>query len=154
CPLIDAAVVDRVTAELLDHPTECDYVSNVERRSFPRGLDVEAFFFDTLLRADRLGASAAEREHVTVGIRLTHRDRFRTRDVTADRDDSDLRWTVDTAEDLELVRALFAGLGLASRIAPYDEIITWCRAHPELGRLDEPHHTWDPARERVGGING
>src|SRR5687767_7584473 len=44
CPLLDPAITDRVINELLEHRGECDYASNVLRRTYPRGLDVEAFF--------------------------------------------------------------------------------------------------------------
>ena len=43
--------------------------ANVLRRTYPRGLDVEAMFIDTLRRMDRLGRSAAAREHVTIVAR-------------------------------------------------------------------------------------
>ena len=61
CPLIDPEVCDRVIAELVEHRSECDYASNVIRRTFPRGLDVEAMFFDVLLRMDRLRARRRRR---------------------------------------------------------------------------------------------
>lgn len=43
CPLIDPHVTDRVIGELIGHASECDYASNILQRTFPKGLDVEAF---------------------------------------------------------------------------------------------------------------
>ena len=50
CPLIDPEVVDLVVNRLLDE--RADYAANVvEPRTWPRGLDVEAFTFQALGRA-------------------------------------------------------------------------------------------------------
>lgn len=144
CPLIDPEVTDRVIAELADHHSECDYASNVEERSFPRGLDVEALFFDTLLRADRLGRSAAAREHVTVVIRAERPELFARRSVTDSRNGADLRWTVDTPEDLRLVRTLYEDLDLGTHTLSYGEILQHVRAHPELARMNAGIETWQP----------
>jgi spore coat polysaccharide biosynthesis protein SpsF len=145
CPLIDPQVTDRVIAELTDHAMECDYASNVLRRTYPRGLDVEAFFWDTLLRMDRLAQSAAAREHVTIVPRSEHPELFLCRSVEDDEDNADLRWTVDTAADLEFVRQLYAALNLNTRTASYPEILGYVRNHVGLARRDAIE-TWDPSR--------
>ncbi|WP_129671606.1 cytidylyltransferase domain-containing protein [Candidatus Chloroploca sp. Khr17] len=144
CPLIDPEVTDQIINELVNHRAECDYVSNVEERTFPHGLDVEAFFFDTLLRAERLGRSAAAREHVTVVMRAEYPDLFLRRSVHAPHNAADLRWTVDTAEDLQLVRSLYDDLDLGTRMLGYEVIVAYARAHPELARINASSHTWQP----------
>jgi spore coat polysaccharide biosynthesis protein SpsF len=111
CPFVDPEVVDHVVAELVGHTAECDYASNVLRRTFPRGLDVEALFVDTLERADRLGTSPEAREHVTWHVYRERPDLYLLRSVELeDEDFSALDWSVDTEEDLELVRELYAGV--------------------------------------------
>lgn len=145
CPLIDPQVTDRVIAELIDHATECDYASNILRRTYPRGLDVEAFFWDTLLRIDRLAQSVAAREHVTIVPRSEHPELFLCRSVEDNQNNADLRWTVDTVADLEFVRQLYAALNLRTRTASYPEILDYVRNHIELARRDEIE-TWDPSR--------
>ncbi len=144
CPLIDPEVLDRVVNELTNHRSVCDYASNVEERTFPRGLDVEAFFFDTLLRADRMSCSALTREHVTVAIRAEHPELFARRSVTDSRIGSDLRWTVDTPADLQLIRTLYKDLGLEARLLNYGEILAYVRAHPELTQINAGIETWQP----------
>ena len=145
CPLIDPQVTDRVIAELTDHAMECDYASNVLRRTYPRGLDVEAFFWDTLLRIDRMARSDAAREHVTILPRSEHPELFLCRSVEDNQNNADLRWTVDTAADLEFVRQLYAALNLSTRMAFYPEILGHVRNHVELVRRDEVE-IWDPSR--------
>jgi spore coat polysaccharide biosynthesis protein SpsF len=126
CPLLDPAVIDRVVGALGD---DVDYASNTHERSYPRGLDVEALHRDTLERIARLATSAAAREHVTSFV-LEQPALFRVRQVRADRDDSDLRWTVDTDEDLAVVRELVELTG----DAPYEERVATVRVRPQLAR--------------------
>jgi spore coat polysaccharide biosynthesis protein SpsF len=136
CPLIDSAVTDRVVEELQLRASECDYVSNVLERTFPRGLDTEALFFDVLARMDRLASSSAAREHVTYFLCQEHPLLFRRFSVTDREDNSDLRWTVDTPQDLELVRRIYGALGLGDNPLPYRQVISYMRAHPELSMLN------------------
>ena len=144
CPLIDPEVCDRVIIELVEHRSECDYASNVIRRSFPRGLDTEAMFIDVLLRMDRLARSTPAREHVTVVPRSERPRLFMCRDVVDETNNSDLRWTVDTPDDLRMVRLLFEELNLGKRRVPYHEILAYVRARPELSAINADGFTWSP----------
>lgn len=128
CPLLDAAVVDEVCGLLAIGG--CDYASNTHTRSFPRGLDVEAFHRDVLERMDRMATSQPAREHVTAHV-LEYPARFVTRQLVALQDDSDLRWTVDTAEDLAHVRALVEKCGAGVHV-PYRTLVERVRARPDL----------------------
>src|SRR5439155_7386715 len=119
CPLIDPEVTDRVIRELVDHSGDCDYASNVLQRTYPRGLDVEAFFTDVLLRMDRLGRSGAAREHVTLVARSELPHLFLSRTVVDSENNADLRWTVDYPADLVLIHALYGALPLDRRVVPY-----------------------------------
>jgi len=146
CPLLDPAVIDATIAALDEAGGSCDYAANVLERSYPRGLDTEVFTRDALDRMDRIGTSAAAREHVTIPARLEAPEAFRVRSVRAEVDASDLRWTVDTADDLAFVRRVYQALELGERIRSYQEIVTWCRADESQMRRDGVGHTWDPSR--------
>jgi len=150
CPLIDPTTTDRVVDELADSEGMADYASNVIRRTFPRGLDVEAMYLDTLLRLDRMGRTSAEREHVTTKIRGRDSRLFWVRSVEADNDDSDLRWTVDEERDLAVVRMLFADLDLANRIAPFEEVVALVRRRPDLAEVNAGIKTWEPTLTERG----
>jgi spore coat polysaccharide biosynthesis protein SpsF len=136
CPLLDGGVVDRVVGAL---GRDVDYASNTHERTYPRGLDVEALHRDTLERIARLGTSPAAREHVTAFV-MEQPQLFRVRQVRGERDDSDLRWTVDTPEDLAMVRGLYAALVMP---APYDAVVAAVRARPELAAANA-HVTQKP----------
>jgi spore coat polysaccharide biosynthesis protein SpsF len=134
CPLIDPVETDAVIAALEERRHEADYASNFLERHLPRGLDTEALWRDVLERVDRLGTSTPAREHVTFHIHAERPDRFALHAVRRPYEADDLRWTVDTPEDLEVVRRIYAALGEAPR--PLGEVIAWAREHPEVTALN------------------
>ena len=146
CPLIAPSIVDRIINELVDHASSCDYASNTHPRTYPRGLDVEVFFLDALMRFDRYAQSKASREHVTLVAYAERPELFVTRNIFDDQDNSDLRWTVDTETDLQVIRALYQGLDLGNRIPPYSEVLAYARSHLEISDLNKDIETWEPSR--------
>jgi spore coat polysaccharide biosynthesis protein SpsF len=132
CPLLDASVVDAVLEKL--GATGADYASNTQPpRTFPHGVDVEAFSAEALRAADAEDARPEWREHVTPYLYRTE-GRFTLTRVDSDDDFSDQRWTVDTPEDLALVRRIHAELGPdAARLGPVRQ---WLRAHPEVAGMN------------------
>lgn len=105
CPLTDPGVVDRTVRAL--RTSRYDFASNAVRRTFPVGLDVEAMWSDVLFRLDRMGTTPQEREHVCWGAYMVHSHLFLTRIVKDDVDNSDLRWTLDTQQDLIYLRSIY-----------------------------------------------
>jgi spore coat polysaccharide biosynthesis protein SpsF len=148
CPLIDPAVTDRVINELVDRSACCDYASNVLERTYPRGLDVEAFFADVLTRMQRLASSAASREHVTLLPRSEMPYLFLCHSVTDAENNADLRWTVDTEADLRMIALLYERLDLGRRCLSYREVLRYVRAHPEVNALNVGVETWSPEVHR------
>ena len=69
---------------------------------------------------------------------------FLCRDVVDGTNNSDLRWTVDTPDDLRLMRRLFEELNLGMRRVPYREILAYVRARPELSAINADGYTWSP----------
>lgn len=134
CPLIDPAESDRVVRALKDG--DVDYASNGIRRTFPRGLDTEALHRDVLERVFRLGKSSEAREHVTWFIHRGRPELFVTRSVEDVDDNSDLRWTIDTPEDLTMARRIYEDLGLNDRPLAYREILAHVRAHPDIAAIN------------------
>ena len=105
-PLLDPGIIDTCVRAYAS--VECDMVTNNLRRVVPLGLDVEVISREALERADRV-AMPREREHVTDYIR-----RFGSV-VQARMPDlpgwaAQSRWTVDTQEDLDFVRQVYAAI--------------------------------------------
>lgn len=105
CPLIDPELIDEHIQRLRERWNHVDFVSNMGHPSYPLGLAVEAMPADVLARMHRMSDTAELREHVTT-LAYVQPNLFRWEHVRFSRDLSHLRWTVDTKEDLELVRLI------------------------------------------------
>ena len=111
CPLIEPTIIDQVVKAFLKGQPGLDYAANVlPPRTFPRGLDTEVMRFEALERAWREDRNPIWREHVTPYIQRNH-DLFRTFSVVNGKDLSQMRWTVDTLEDLTFVRRIYDHFG-------------------------------------------
>ncbi len=122
CPLIDPAVVDEVVAAWREGGAA--YVSNViEPRTYPVGMDAEVVDAAALLVADAEASEAHDREHVTPFVR-SRPERFAQRAVRLAEPRPDVRLTLDTPEDLEVLRDVVAATGpdraLAELVAAAD----------------------------------
>jgi spore coat polysaccharide biosynthesis protein SpsF len=133
CPLIDPEVVDQVVGVFRQEKP--DYASNTLQRTFPRGLDTEVMTFASLQRAWQQACLPYQRVHVTPYI-YQNRGFFRLRRVINERDLSCHRWTVDTAEDLELIRAIYGGF-VGSESFRWTEILTLLDQHPDWFELNK-----------------
>lgn len=127
CPLHDPALVGEVVGLWLADP-ELQYVSNVLVRTLPRGFDAELVRVDVLAEQMR-EATGADRVHVTSGIYAAPQ-RYRCAGVVASPDASDLRVTLDTVADAELLDAVVAELG--DRVPSWREVVALLRANPRL----------------------
>lgn len=128
CPLLDPAVIDKVVGTFL--AGQFDFVSNVQEPTYPDGLDTEVCSRDALGRAWREARLTSEREHVTSYIKK-HPELFRLANVENETDLSELRWTVDEPQDLELVRRVYRHF-TASRFFGMNDIVTLLREDPQL----------------------
>ena len=120
CPLVDPIVIDRVVNTYLN--SECDYASNSIKRTYPDGLDVEVFSFEALEQAWRKANLMSEREHVTPYI-WKNNQIYKISQNTQEKNLSFLRWTVDEAEDLELVRDIYSSLFQEGEVFLAEDII-------------------------------
>ena len=102
-PLIDPNIVDECIQIFLSK--KYDYVTTFLEPSFPYGTEVEIFSFDALEKTWKNAQLPSEHENVTPYI-YNNRDKFQIYNVKNSIDLSHLRWVVDRAEDLELVRQL------------------------------------------------
>jgi spore coat polysaccharide biosynthesis protein SpsF len=107
CPLTDPALVERVVARHID--AGADFTANTMPRTYPKGLDVEVARAQALRTAHERASTREEREHVMPFL-YRNPEAFRLANVRNDEPLGHERWTVDTPEDLEFVRAMCARL--------------------------------------------
>jgi spore coat polysaccharide biosynthesis protein SpsF len=131
CPLLSPVVSGRVVAAFLEGGA--DYASNTLQRTWPRGMDTEVLGREALDAVDAAATEPFEREHVTPAI-WQHPERFRLRSVRGSEDLSQLRLTVDTAEDFQLVETVFETLGRDD--VELDEVLGLLRRRPDLAALN------------------
>ena len=134
CPLVEPALVSKAVA--VYRSESADYVSTVlGGETYPVGLDVEVFSTALLAEVDALTDDPRDREHVSIHI-YEHPERFRCRGIeaTGSRRRPDLRLCIDTAADLEVVRAVYEALWPANPAFGIDDAITFLDRHPEVAR--------------------
>jgi spore coat polysaccharide biosynthesis protein SpsF len=132
CPLIDPEVSDETIQKfLVERP---DYASNALERTYPRGLDTEVMTFAALECAWTEARQAYQREHVTPFL-YQHPERFKLLSVKGDHDYSQYRWTLDTPEDLEFLRAVYAR-SIDHQDLSWRDVLNIVQREPELAEMN------------------
>jgi len=155
CPLIDPQVIDLTVKAFLgqasDHqrvlsPGDGQIVSNQPYdftanrlpppwgRTYPIGLDTEVCSFPSLEIVWQEAIQPHQREHVMPYF-YDHQERFSILLVDHEQDYGDLRWTVDTQEDLDLVRQIFDQFPGRSDFS-WLEVLELFRRDPKLAQIN------------------
>ncbi|HLF36772.1 MAG TPA: glycosyltransferase family protein [Anaerolineales bacterium] len=136
CPLIDPEVIDRTVAAFLEANPPVDFAANrlPAERTFPIGLDTEVCSRTALELAGREAAARHHREHV-MPFFYENPNRFRTLLVHNDVDYGHLRWTVDTQEDLVLVREIYAQFAGKDHFS-WMEVLDLYERQPRLAEIN------------------
>ncbi len=132
CPFIDPVLIREALEEHIGKHDKDLYTSNVVKRTFPRGFDLEIFSFDLLRAAHEMATKKEDREHVTPWIRENAESQHHI--LNPDPAD-EFRLTVDTQEDLELITRLITEHNAQELEGP--ELIRLMRKHPELSRINQ-----------------
>lgn len=136
CPLIDPGEIDHVVNEFIIN--QVDFAANrfppPLGRTYPIGLDVEVCSFNALKRAWQEATHGFEREHVMPYL-YTVPGRYKVLRVDHTPDYGDLRWTVDTPADLELVRTIADRFHGRQDFSWY-EVLALFEQEPELAKIN------------------
>ena len=135
CPLIDPKIVSRVISQYRDRGV--DYASNVLERSYPIGMDTQVFSTKVLDDVARRTADPSDREHVSLYI-YRHPEIYSLCNVPAPPAETRpaLRLTLDTPEDLTVIRAVFAALRPTKKDFSLADIIGFIDEHPEIAAVN------------------
>lgn len=136
CPLIDPQIVDGIIGFF--NKNEYDIVTNaandLKQRTYPRGLDTEVFSFRVLEDAFDKAVEKYHREHVTPFIYENSSNIFYYKN---DRDYSAYRWTLDTEEDFEMIKAVYGHLYKGVHDFYFLDILNLLKNHPEIAKINE-----------------
>lgn len=153
CPLLDPTVVDETIAAFLR--SGVDFAANrlppPYKRTYPIGLDTEVCSFTALERAWHEAILPYEREHVMPYL-YDEPGRFKILRIDYREDYGSLRWTVDTPEDLELVRQVFARFATHSEPNfTWLDVLALFEREPELAEINANirHKTMTDVDERA-----
>lgn len=135
CPLLDPAIIDKVVADY--RMGSADFVANMLSYTHPRGMDVRVFSTGDLEEINRVSADPADHEHVSLHF-WEHPEKYRLRNVTSDLPPAvaDLRLTVDTEEDFELVRQVYEELYPANPAFTLCDVVNLLERRPELAAIN------------------
>lgn len=168
CPVIDPALIDDVVRTLQEggYDFACNRLPLPWRRTYPIGLDVEACTFAALEKAWGQAREPQHREHVMPyfyeeaslspqGRRLESGESPRGFSVALLHHTTDFgayRWTVDTPEDLEFIRQVYARFAGRDDFS-WTEVLERVHAEPELMQINAgvKHKTLKDLDERAAG---
>jgi spore coat polysaccharide biosynthesis protein SpsF len=136
CPLHDPAIIDKVVADF--RIGGADFVSNTLAYSTPRGTDVRVFAADDLDEINRLSNDPADHEHVSLYF-WEHPEKYRLRNVATDlpAEVSELRLTVDTPEDFDLITRIYEELYPKNPEFSIHDVIDLLQNKPELRGINQ-----------------
>lgn len=132
-PFKEPAVIDKVIDTYL---LGCyDYVTNNYPPSFPEGLDCEVFSSKLLDEMEAKADDSFEREHVTQYV-FRHMGEFSIANVSSKNNLSKHRWTIDTVDDLNMVKAVYEHRVRKDGILLMDEILEILEKYPEINLIN------------------
>jgi len=137
CPLIDPVLLDKVVEFYIsnNYTLVTNAGNDLTQRTFPRGLDVEVFSYKVLEDAFIHADKNYQREHVTPYVYETYEKSIYY--YKNDTDYSNLRWTLDTNEDFELITAIYDRLyDRYNGKFGFDEVLELMKTNPELSRIN------------------
>src|SRR5215217_5846862 len=131
CPLIDPGIIDKVVGDFLIGGA--DFVSNILPHTTPLGTDVRVFWTRDLAEINAKSNDPADHEHVSLHF-WEHPERYRCRNVETDLPEAaaHLRLTVDTEEDLRLVREIYERLYPVNPAFTLADVLVLLDAQPQL----------------------
>jgi spore coat polysaccharide biosynthesis protein SpsF len=151
CPVIDPELIDNVVNTLIEgeYDFACNRLPPPWTRTYPIGLDVEACTFKVLKKAWKEAKEPQHREHAMPyfyeGVKLTRQSRtletgvsphgFNVALLHHTTDFGDYRWTVDTPEDLQFMREVYARFDRRDDFT-WKEVLDLVHGEPKLMEIN------------------
>lgn len=136
CPLVDSKQIDEGVGVFLKG--KYDYAANDNIvQTVPRGFDVQVFPTSVLKRVSQLTSDPYDHEHVSLYI-YEHPKQFRLKvfGPSGKQRQRNVRLTVDTQKDLELIRRIFRLLLVKKPDFGYEDVMDLLRQYPWLLKIN------------------
>jgi len=85
---------------------DCDLVTNIHPRTFPKGFSVEVIKTEAFKKMNNEDLTKDQKEHVTKSF-YENAKKFKIQNLNSSSDYSHLNFSVDTKSDLEKIRSIF-----------------------------------------------
>ncbi|REL26060.1 polysaccharide biosynthesis protein [Thalassotalea euphylliae] len=131
CPLVDVKLVQQSVNEF--NTGQYDMVSLGPHSGYPRGLDACIFGFELLEKTHLIATSAADREHVTLGMGKVQT--INNRVLYAEQDLTHFRLTLDEADDFKAIERVFQLMNYQTDF-DYPALEKVLLAHPEIAEIN------------------
>jgi spore coat polysaccharide biosynthesis protein SpsF len=151
CPVIDPLLIDECVNALLDGAFDftCNRLPPPFTRTYPIGLDTEVCAFTALEKAWNKSTETFHREHVMPylyeGVKLSASSQqlsegvsqrgFKIAQLQHDPDYGQMRWTVDTPEDLEFMRQVYRRFDGRDEFS-WQDVLDLVQNIPELAAIN------------------
>ncbi|MDP8297426.1 MAG: glycosyltransferase family protein [Candidatus Orphnella occulta] len=134
--LIDPVIVDETIQFYRDN--DFDYVSNILDRRYPRGLDTQVFSTEVLEEVAGLTNDPADRENVSLYI-YEHPEKYTLGSVKApdEMNRPEWRWTLDTKEDFEFLKAVYEALYSENKVFSAQDIFAFLAENPAVLEINK-----------------
>lgn len=134
CPLFDWRLLDEAIDELREESDDlCSYTE-----TFPDGEDLEIIRFSVLEEMWGNARLASEREHVTLYVKKRP-EIYKLQNYECKLGDlKDERWTLDEAEDLEMIRAVYHYFAPRTDFS-MEEIYRFLLVNPQIRNLNRKY---------------
>lgn len=131
CPLIDPLIVDKIIEFYINNNYEMvtNACSDSSKRTYPRGLDTEIFSYNVLKKAKENAKESYQLEHVTPYIYENTTNIFYYKNNI---DYSKYRFTLDTEEDLKLIKEIYSNLYFGENNFYLGDVIEVMENNPDL----------------------
>jgi glutamate-1-semialdehyde 2,1-aminomutase len=146
CPLVDSKLVDEIAK--VYKLNNYDYVSNIEQRTYPDGMDLEFFSFKTLLKIHLNVISKNDKEHVTKYALRTNI--FKKYNYKLKNDNySFLRITLDTIDDFHLIKKIFENF--RNNFFTFKDIINFYKKNNKIFLKNKKNSIQNESRSLIAG---
>lgn len=135
CPCMDSKLIDDMIIKFIRENNKFDYMNNTLERTFPRGYDVEIFTFKILEEAFNNAKKDYEREHVTPYIYNNKKNKLFI--YKNDKDYSDLRVTLDTIEDFQVIEKIYNELYYTNPYFSLEDVTKFLYSNKEIIEINK-----------------
>lgn len=138
CPFVDPVIVDTMLTQYISTKGKYDVVMNSKIHSYPHGLEVQIYPFETLKKLHSDIKDPELRDWFIVYIEKNPND-FNVLNIAHEKNLSKFRLTMDYPEDYEFTKLVYQELYKENHIFLLDEIIELLSKRPDLVAINSKY---------------